>query len=77
MTVRAKFKVHSITRQAGWGGAKECNTIKLGPVTSGSDENKSFYASTPSGSIEIGVVHKEVSDRFEIGQEFYVDFTPA
>lgn len=77
MTIRAKFRVQSVTRQAGWGGAKECNIIKLHPVTSGSEENKSFYASTPSGQIEMGVVHKEVSDQFDIGQEFYVDFTPA
>lgn len=77
MSVRAKFKVQSITRQAGWGGAKECNVVKLSPVSSGSEENKVFYASTPSGSIELGVLVPEVSSRFDIGQEFYVDFTPA
>lgn len=76
-TVRAKFKVQSITRQAGWSGSGELQTIKLHPVTSGSDENKAFYAATPAGSIDLSVVPKEVGDQFNIGQEFYVDFTPA
>lgn len=72
--VRAKFKVQSVTKQAGWGGHKELHTVRLQPVTSGSEENKSFYASTPSGQIEIGVVSKEIGEGFEIGKEFYVDF---
>lgn len=77
MTVRAKFKVQSINRQTGWGDFKELQTIRLSPVTSGSDENKAFYAATPSGQIEIGVVPEAVGKQFDIGQEFYVDFTPA
>ncbi len=78
MTVRAKFKVISVTRSAGWNGVKELHTIKLQPVTGGpSPENAKFFASTPSGSIDIGVVHEEVGNQFDIGQEFYVDFTPA
>ena len=77
MTVRAKFKVQSITHTARWNGPGQMSTIKLHPVTSGSDENKAFYEATPSGSIDIGVVPEAVAERFAIGQEFYVDFTPA
>lgn len=77
MTIRAKFKVQSITKQVGWNGVKELHTIKLQPVTSGSDENKAFYAATPGGSIDISVVPESVGNQFSIGQEFYVDFTPA
>lgn len=75
--VRAKFKVISITRQAGWNGAKEVHTVKLSPVSSGSDENKAFYAATPGGSIDLSVVNEEVGREFDIGAEFYVDFTKA
>lgn len=75
--VRAKFKVHSITKSAGWNGAKEMHTVKLQPVTSGSDENKSFYAATPGGAIELSLVSADVGAQFGIGDEFYVDFTKA
>ena len=77
MAVRAKFKVISITRQAGWSGVKELQSIKMQPVSSGSEENKAFYAATPSGSIDLSVVPEAVGRQFDIGQEFYVDFTPA
>lgn len=77
MTVRAKFKVTSVTRSAGWDGVKELHTIKLQPVTGGSVGNGKFYASTPSGNIELGFINEEIGKQFDIGQEFYVDFTPA
>lgn len=77
MTVRAKFQVVSISQSAGWGEHKRIFTVRLSPVTGGSDENKAFYAATPSGSIELGTVNADVGDQFAIGQAFYVDFTPA
>ena len=46
-------------------------------VTATSDENKSFFASTPSGTIELEQMKKEVADQFELNKEYYVDFTPA
>lgn len=47
MSVRAKFKVEEITRRKHWDKEKgEIQTIKLQPVTSGSEENKAFYAVT-------------------------------
>lgn len=78
MSVRAKFKVQSITRQQHWDVLKgEIQTIKLTPVTSGSAENASFYAATPSGTIELGTVNGEAAQKFTLGGEFYVDFTPV
>lgn len=77
MTIRAKFRVISVTRSAGWNGVKEMHTVKLQPVAGGSEENSRFYGSTPSGSIDIGMVLESVGKQFDIGQEFYVDFTPA
>jgi len=52
-------------------------SVRFQSVTSGSDENKSFFASTPSGSIELGQMKKEVADQFELNKEYYVDFTAA
>ncbi|OWW18416.1 hypothetical protein [Noviherbaspirillum denitrificans] len=78
MTVRAKFKVTSITRQEHWDKAKgEIQTVRLAPVTSGSEENAAFYAATPSGQIELATINGEAGKQFGLGQEFYVDFTPA
>lgn len=78
MTVRAKFKVNSITRQQHWDASKgEIQTIKLSPVSSGSPENSSFYAATPCGNIELGTVNADAAQQFTLGGEFYVDFTPV
>jgi len=75
MSVKAKFKVDAIERTKY--SEKELQTIKLSPVTSGSDENKQFWAFTPCGSITLGMVNAEAASQFELGAEYYVDFTKA
>lgn len=85
-TVRAKFRVHSIsdprTLQQ-WDAKKLKNVdrevvdLQLFPVSTGSEENETFYGSTPSGSVLLSVVNKAVADQFEVNKEYYVDFTPA
>ena len=76
--VRAKFHVTSITRTKHWDRSKgEIQTNKLLPVTSGSEENKAFFEASPSGSIELGTVNEEAAKVFELGKEYYIDFTPA
>lgn len=77
MSVRAKFKVHSITEREGWGEHKLLRDVKLTPVVGGSEENKQFYAASPSGEIVLGCANADAAAQFEVGQEFYVDFTPA
>ena len=78
MSVRAKFKCVSITRNQHWDASKgEIQTIKLLPVSGNSEENAAFYAATPGGSIELGTVNKAAGDAFELGKEYYVDFAPA
>ena len=77
MTVRAKFVVQSITTHRAWCGPGLMGTVTLNPVTSGSDENKAFYASSPGGKIELGTVNEEALKQFNVGDEFYVDFTQA
>lgn len=73
MTVRAKFKVEKVTRHSG--GAV---TVELWAVTSGSEENKSFWKYTPSGKLEMNMnAGTTAADQFEPGQEYYLDFTLA
>lgn len=68
--VRAKFVVDSITQHRGG------KTVVLVPVTTGSEENKSFWKYTPTGKLEMfmneGV---EAADSFQVHQEYYIDFT--
>lgn len=71
MSVRAKMRVE-MKSQTPYGFG-----VKLTAVYGDSPENKAFFAATPSGSVELAVVKEEVAAQFELGKEYYVDFTPA
>ena len=79
MAVRAKFTVDKIDKRLQWAGksGEVVQTIHLRPVSDGSEENKSFYASTPSGRIELGTVNAAAAEEFKLGEEYYVEFTAA
>ena len=70
MKTTAKFNVAEITNYGNGGGTK----VVLMPVTTGSEENKSFWNYTPSGRIEMHITNPDV--KFELG-EYFVDFTKA
>ena len=69
-TIRAKFNVAEITKYGNGGGVR----VILMPVVSGSDENKDFWAFTPSGKIELHITNPDA--KFELG-DYYIDFTKA
>ncbi len=76
--VRAKFKVISIKQTLN--GQEPVSVIELSPVYGNGDpehENTKFFKWTPSGSINLGCVNKTTADKFELGKEYYVDFTKA
>jgi hypothetical protein len=81
MTIRCKFVCDSVTRRlsneydsaAGKYVKREVYDAHFTAVTSGSEENKKFYASTPSGHFSVVSVREE----FEPGKEYYLDITPA
>ena len=87
--VRAKFLVATVTQTAGtvWEkGEKGMKTHAPGPLfeitmhpvyANGTEENDSFFAATPSGTLQISQVRKEVAAHLTPGTEFYIDFTPA
>lgn len=76
MNVRAKFKYVSYTSQLSHGD-KELRTLTFYPVTSNSEENKKFFEWTPSGKLDLGVLSQYAWGQFELGKEYYLDFTPA
>ena len=56
------------------------HTVELYPVYGNGDpkhENTKFWQSSPSGKIELGTINAAAAEQFEIGREFYIDFTPA
>lgn len=58
----------------------EVRTMKFSPVYGNGDpnhENTKFWRATPSGSLELGTVNKEAWEQFELGKEYYLDFSPA
>lgn len=70
--VRAKFIVDNISKSRfGF------HSIVLTPVSNGSEENKAFWAATPGGKIEFNCINDNAINQFEVGKEFYVDFTLA
>lgn len=71
MTVRAKFSCIQIEDE--YGGS----SVVFEPVRSGSEENREFFKYTPSGSIKLGVIGSSVSRQFQVGRDYYVDFTAA
>lgn len=72
--VRCKFECVSVTKRKGWGGHPLVHDAEFQAVTSGSDENKAFFAATPSGSLKVATV---VPDVFEVGKTYYVDLVQA
>ena len=73
MSVRAKFKVDQITQtQTG-------RTILMSPVYSNDEksENKQFWQWTPSGKIEMAITNPSAFNQFELGKEYYIDFSAA
>jgi len=70
---RAKFRCTEVRQSPE--GATPGTHVTLVPVTTGSEENKSFYNMTPSGAITMGTVNPNV--QFTEGTEYYVDFTDA
>ena len=73
--VRCKFQCTNILPVQDVNGKEEGKRIYLAPVTCGSEENKQFFAYTPYGTVDFGTVNAEAAKQFEVGKEYYVDFT--
>jgi hypothetical protein len=68
--VRAKFRVTGKSVAADLAAS-----ITMSTVIDGSEENKQFFAATPCGQITFGTVNPAAAEQFEVGKEYYVDFT--
>jgi hypothetical protein len=54
-------------------------TVELRPVmaTDEHPESKVFWEATPMGSIQLTINNPHGAEVFEVGKDYYVDFTPA
>lgn len=76
MAVRTKFVCKEISNSSP-NTEENGKTVKLETVIAGSDENKDFFRWTPSGQISFACVNPKACEQFEVGKEYYVDFTPV
>lgn len=73
--VRAKFRCDSVKKYRHWDKEKGfLYEYEFSPVGDSSPENKTFWAASPCGSLKLSTIN---SDLFEVGKEYYLDFTPA
>jgi len=58
----------------------ELRSLRFNPVYGNGDpnhENTKFWKASPSGEIRLGTVNPAAWSAFEMGKEYYIDFTPA
>lgn len=92
MSVRAKFRVQKVEIQLqdryerdekgnhARVGVDELRTIIMAPVSANNDpdhENSRFWRMSPSGELRLGTINRSAWESFELGKEYYVDFTEA
>ena len=76
MNVRAKFVYSKYETNLDHTG-KEIRTMHFHAVSGGSEENKRFFAYSPYGEIKLSCVNPAVWQAFELGKEYYLDFSAA
>lgn len=80
MSVKAKFKVQSITETSNCDVTKpNLKTVRLSPVydSNPESENGKYWQATPSGSIELGTINEDAAKQFEVGKDYYITFEKA
>lgn len=78
-TMRAKLQISEVVRHSA-----ECETLKFHAVpksgaypADGSDEDNTFAKFSPSAKLELTVANPDLVGKFNPGEKYYVDFTPA
>ena len=83
-TMRAKLKVGFVSEQF-YGPDKsksmECLTMHAVAASKypadGSDEDNTYAKMSPSANLAINIANPALWGKFEVGQAYYVDFSPA
>jgi hypothetical protein len=78
VSMRAKLQIASVTKHN-----DTCEQLKFHGVAAksypadGSDEDNTFAKFSPSVALDITITNPALIGKFEPGEKFYVDFTPA
>ena len=81
--MRAKLRVGAVLPYQSEGEVIQERLVMHGVAKNGSypadgaDEDNSFAKFTPSASLDIQIANPALIGKFEVGQTFYVDFTPV
>lgn len=75
MSVRAKFKCHSKEMRE-LGGSDAAYLTFFASYGEGND-NKDWSKWTPTGALNMSITNPAAFDWFEVGKEYYLDFTEA
>lgn len=75
--IRCKFLCTQKTLNQYAGAPNNNYSLEFTAVYNNSPENKLFFAATPSGKITLSVVSETIFNNFELGKEYYLDFTIA
>lgn len=77
MSVVVKFRVdHVVTEEYGH-GAYVKRTVRLFPVSDGSEEDQRFFEATPSGEIRLECANEAAVAQLIPGKSYYVTFAEA
>lgn len=76
-TVRAKFRVMAIEPAQNADPNNVFTTIRMIPVWEQDGVNRAWSKATPSGELKISITNPDAIDRFDLGKDYYLDFTPA
>jgi len=76
--MRAKMRVNAVDKYHPTSESLKFNAVAASNYPEdGSDENNTFAKWTPNAALQITINNPALFDKFNVGDEFYVDFTPA
>ena len=73
--VRAKFRCIDKHEQASGETTVKLDVVIVNNSGQYDKENEEFFKYTPYGSLNMGILNEKASTEFEIGKEYYIDFT--
>lgn len=79
-TMRAKMRVTNITTYEGSkaiGLTFNAVSKKEAYPADGYDEDNTYASWTPSAELKMQIANPNLLDKFAVGQEYYVDFSPV